>query len=52
MSESPSELGLIDVNGLQLDELLREPDDSAFRRALTRILSGTGSACNGFTANI
>ncbi len=53
MNENAADPGLIDVSELQLDELLSKPDDSAFRRALNRILSsGTGNACNGFQANI
>lgn len=47
-----ADLGLLDVRGIGLDELLREPDDSAFRQALDRILSPSGDACHGFSANI
>ncbi len=53
VNENSTDLGLLDVSGLRLDELLAEPDDSAFRRALDRILSpSSASACNGFQANI
>jgi len=53
MNENSSDFALVDVSELQLDELLSKPDNTAFRRALMRILSpGTGDACNGFQANI
>jgi hypothetical protein len=52
MNENSADLGLLDVRGLGLGELLSEPDDSAFRRALDRILSSSGDACNGFQAAI
>jgi hypothetical protein len=52
MNEDSADLGLLDVRGLGLSELLSESNDSAFRRALDRILSPSGDACNGFQANI
>jgi hypothetical protein len=52
MNENSADLGLLDLRDLGLDELLSEPDDSALRRALDRILSPSGDACNGFQANI
>lgn len=52
MNENSADLGLLDVRGFGLDELLSEPDDSAFKRALDRILCSSDDACNGFSANI
>jgi hypothetical protein len=53
MNENSTDLGLLDVSGLMLDQLLSEPDNSAFARALDRVLSlDDGSVCNGFSANI
>jgi hypothetical protein len=52
MNENSSDIGLLDLRGLGLHELLSEADDSAFRRALDRIMSPSHDACNGFQANI
>jgi hypothetical protein len=53
MKESPTDPGLLDMHGIQLDKLLSEPDESAFKRALDRILATSGNACiGGFQATI
>jgi len=53
MSEDIADHGLLDLGGLRLDEQLDESDESAFARALKRILApGADGACNGFTASI
>jgi hypothetical protein len=52
MKEDSADLGLLDVRGLGVDQLLSEPNDPAFRRALDRILSPSGSACSAFQSTI
>jgi hypothetical protein len=53
MNENIDDRGLLDVSKLGLGELMAETDDSAFGRALNRILSSPADgACNGFQASI
>jgi hypothetical protein len=53
MNENSIDHGLLDVRGLGLRELLSDPDNSAFGRALDRIMATSGNACiGGFSATI
>ena len=53
MTEDVADHGLLDVSGLRLGEQLDEGDESAFARALERILApGVDGTCNGFQASI
>lgn len=53
MNEDVTDGVLIDVTGLDLDELLAEPDESSLARALGRVLAcNADGASNGFQSSI
>lgn len=52
MGDDVIESGQIDVSGLSLEKLLVEVDDSAFARAVNRILAADYDQVTGFQNSI